>query len=153
MPKLHITLLPEALWPLLNKFYRSHNSPMRAVKGGQLWVVKEPEIVAGLCLRPVADGQWLSGLFVDPARRSQGLAARLIGHAAVAAKGPVWLLCHPGLEGFYQRLGFSQETPLPPSLAERLTRYKRNKPMIAMGLAPLEGCKREDVAEDVAPGD
>ena len=49
----------------------------------------------------------------------------------------LWLLCHPELEGFYQRLGFTQDTVLPQSLSERLVRYKRNKPMIAMGLEPL----------------
>ena len=31
-------------------------------------------------------------------------------------------------------MGFTQETTLPQSLGERLARYKRNKPMIAMGL-------------------
>ena len=137
MPELHIDLLAEPLWPLLNKFYRSHNSPMKALKGGQLWVARHSEIVAGLCLSPVVGGQWLTGLFVDPALRGQGLAARLIREAVAPAEGTVWLLCHPDLEGFYQRLGFTQDTPLPQSLSERLVRYKRNKPMIAMGLEPL----------------
>ncbi|QJI30549.1 GNAT family N-acetyltransferase [Pseudomonas sp. ADAK18] len=137
MPELHINLLAEPLWPLLNKFYRRHNSPMKALKGGQLWVAKHSEIVAGLCLSPVVGGQWLTGLFVDPALRGQGLAVRLIREAVAPVEGTVWLLCHPDLEGFYQRLGFTQDTPLPQSLAERLVRYKRNKPMIAMGLEPL----------------
>jgi GNAT superfamily N-acetyltransferase len=137
MPELHIDLLAEPLWPLLNKFYRSHNSPMKALKGGQLWVARHSEIVAGLCLSPVVGGQWLTGLFVDPALRGQGLAARLIREAVAPAEGTVWLLCHPNLEGFYQRLGFTQDTPLPQSLSERLVHYKRNKPMIAMGLEPL----------------
>lgn len=137
MPELRINLLAEPLWPLLNKFYRSHNSPMKALKGGQLWVARHSEIVAGLCLSPVVGGQWLTGLFVDPALRGQGLAARLIREAVAPVEGTVWLLCHPDLEGFYQRLGFTQDTPLPQSLAERLVRYKRNKPMIAMGLEPL----------------
>eukprot|EP01034_Spumella_vulgaris_P009639 gene9639-12221_t len=53
MPELHIDLLAEPLWPLLNKFYRRHNSPMKALKGGQLWVARNSEIVAGLCLSPV----------------------------------------------------------------------------------------------------
>lgn len=137
MPDLQIELLAEPLWPLLNKFYRHHNSPMKALKGGRLWVARDGEIVAGLCLTPVVGGQWLTGVFVDPAYRGQRLAARLI-HAAVAdIEGTVWLLCHPDLEGLYQRMGFSQDTPLPQSLSERLVRYKRNKPMIAMGLEPL----------------
>ena len=134
MPELHIDQLAEPLWPLLNKFYRSHNSSMKALKGGQLWVARNSEIVAGLCLSPVVDGQWLTGLFVDPALRGQGLAARLIAQAIAPVEGSVWLLCHPDLEGFYAAQGFSQQTVLPQSLAERLVRYKRNKPMIAMGV-------------------
>jgi len=121
----------------LNKFYRSHNSPMKAQKGGRLWVARDSEIVAGLCLTQVVGGQFLTGVFVDPAYRGQGLAARLIRQAVAEVDGTVWLLCHPELEGFYKRLGFTQDTLLPQSLSERLVRYKRNKPMIAMGLEPL----------------
>ncbi|CRM04373.1 Acetyltransferase (GNAT) family protein [Pseudomonas sp. 31 E 6] len=134
MPELPIDLLAEPLWPLLNKFYRRHDSSMKALKGGRLWVVRDTEIVAGLCLSPVVGGQWLTGMFVDPAYRGQGLATRLIQQAVAGVDGTVWLLCHPDLEGFYQRMGFSQDTVLPQSLSERLVRYKRNKPMIAMGL-------------------
>ncbi len=138
MPELHIEPLAEPLWPLLNKFYRSHNSPMKAQKGGRLWVARDSEIVAGLCLTQVVGGQFLTGVFVDPAYRGQGLAARLIRQAVAEVDGTVWLLCHPDLEGLYQRLGFSQDTVLPQSLSERLVRYKRNKPMIAMGLQSPE---------------
>lgn len=137
MPELTIDLLAEPLWPLLNKFYRSHNSSMKALKGGRLWVAREGEIVAGLCLTPVVGGQWLTGVFVEPAYRGQGLAATLIAEAVAVRDGTVWLLCHPDLEGLYQRMGFTQDTVLPQSLSERLVRYKRNKPMIAMGLEPL----------------
>ena len=135
MPDLHIEPLAEPLWPLLNKFYRSHDSSMKAMKGGRLWVARDGEIVAGLCLSPVVGGQWLTGVFVDPAYRGQGLAARLILQAVDDVAGTVWLLCHPDLEGVYGRMGFTQDTVLPQSLSERLVRYKRNKPMIAMGLA------------------
>ena len=138
MPNLHIEPLAEPLWPLLNKFYRSHNSPMKAQKGGRLWVARDSEIVAGLCLTQVVGGQFLTGVFVDPAYRGQGLAARLIRQAVAEVDGTVWLLCHPDLEGLYQRIGFSQDTVLPQSLSERLVRYKRNKPMIAMGLQSPE---------------
>jgi len=72
MPELHIEPLAEPLWPLLNKFYRHHDSPMKALKGGRLWVARDREIVAGLCLTPVVGGQWLTGVFVDPAYRGQG---------------------------------------------------------------------------------
>ena len=137
MTELSIDLLAEPLWPLLNKFYRSHDSSMKALKGGRLWVARDGEIVAGLCLSPVVGGQWLTGVFVAPAYRRQGLAARLILQAIADVQGTVWLLCHPDLECLYQRIGFTQETILPQSLSERLVRYKRNKPMIAMGLEPL----------------
>jgi GNAT superfamily N-acetyltransferase len=137
MTELSIDLLAEPLWPLLNKFYRSHDSSMKALKGGRLWVARDGEIVAGLCLSPVIGGQWLTGVFVAPAYRRQGLAARLIFQAIADVQGTVWLLCHPDLESLYQRIGFTQETILPQSLSERLVRYKRNKPMIAMGLEPL----------------
>lgn len=108
MPPMHIEPLAEPLWPLLNKFYRSHNSSMKALKGGRLWVVRDGEIVAGLCLSPVVGGQWLTGVFVAPTYRGQRLAARLIGEAVASCEGTVWLLCHPDLEGLYQRMGFSQ---------------------------------------------
>ncbi|EZP63308.1 MULTISPECIES: GNAT family N-acetyltransferase [Pseudomonas] len=137
MTELSIDLLAEPLWPLLNKFYRSHDSSMKALKGGRLWVARDGEIVAGLCLSPVVGGQWLTGVFVAPAYRRQGLAARLILQAIADVQGTVWLLCHPDLESLYQRIGFTQDTILPQSLSERLVRYKRNKPMIAMGLEPL----------------
>ena len=48
MPELNIEPLAEPLWPLLNKFYRSHNSPMKALKGGRLWVARDGEIVVAL---------------------------------------------------------------------------------------------------------
>ncbi|MBA2929374.1 GNAT family N-acetyltransferase [Pseudomonas sivasensis] len=137
MTELSIDLLAEPLWPLLNKFYRSHDSSMKTLKGGRLWVARDGEIVAGLCLSPVVGGQWLTGVFVAPAYRRQGLAARLILQAIADVQGTVWLLCHPDLESLYQRMGFTQDTILPQSLSERLVRYKRNKPMIAMGLEPL----------------
>ncbi|WP_421555061.1 GNAT family N-acetyltransferase [Pseudomonas kitaguniensis] len=137
MPELHIEPLAEPLWPLLNKFYRSHDSSMKAMKGGRLWVARDSQIVAGLCLSPVVGGQWLTGVFVDPAYRGRGLAARMIAQAATSVDGTLWLLCHPDLEGLYQRMGFTQDTLLPQSLSERWARYKRNKPMIAMGLERL----------------
>ena len=134
MPPLHIEPLAEPLWPLLNKFYRSHNSSMKALKGGRLWVVRDGEIVAGLCLSPVVGGQWLTGVFVAPTHRGQGLAARLIGEAVAGIEGTVWLLCHPDLGTVVSEDRVQPGHGLPQSLSERLVRYKRNKPMIAMGL-------------------
>lgn len=136
MPEIHYTLLDAPLWPLMNKFYRAHQSSMKAVRDAQLWVARQEHIVAALCLRPVSGGHWLTGLFVDPAYREQGIAARLIAEAIKGVEEPVWLFCHPDLRGFYERRGFSFDPALPYAMAERLSRYARSKPMIAMGLVP-----------------
>lgn len=132
MPATEFYPLPELSRPLLDKFYREHRSPMRAGGEAQLWVAKHAEIIAGLCLTPAADGQWLTGLFVAPALRGQGLARRLIDAALAEVQGPVWLFCHPDLRGFYQRVGFEQVQHLPPVLASRLERYSRTKPLVAL---------------------
>ncbi|MBF4560156.1 GNAT family N-acetyltransferase [Pseudomonas sp. p50] len=145
MPDTQYTLLDEPLWPLMNKFYRAHQSSMKAVRDAQLWVARRDGIVGALCLRPVSDGHWLTGLFVDPACREQGIAATLIAHAIKDADGPVWLFCHPDLREFYERRGFAFDPPLPYSMAERLSRYARSKPMIAMGLEPLVRSPIDDV--------
>ncbi|MCU1748322.1 GNAT family N-acetyltransferase [Pseudomonas sp. 6D_7.1_Bac1] len=133
MPNTQYTQLAEPLWPLLNKFYRTHQSSMKAVRDAQLWVGKRGEIIAGLCLRPMAEGFWLTGLFVDPALRGQGIAAALMAQALLPITAPVWLFCHPDLRAFYERNGFTANPLLPYALAERLARYNRSKPMIAMG--------------------
>lgn len=136
MTNLRYSQLDELSWPLMNKFYRAHQSSMKAVRDAQLWVARREEIVAALCLRPVAGGFWLTGLFVDPACREQGIAAQLIAEAVKGVEAPVWLFCHPDLREFYERRGFSFDTTLPYAMAERLSRYARSKPMIAMGLEP-----------------
>ncbi|MBC3386829.1 GNAT family N-acetyltransferase [Pseudomonas sp. SWRI179] len=134
MSEIHYTQLDEPLWPLMNKFYRAHQSSMKAVRDAQLWVARRDEIVAALCLRPVSGGHWLTGLFVAPTYRVQGIGARLIAEAVTDVDEPVWLFCHPDLRGFYERRGFSFDPELPYAMAERLSRYARSKPMIAMGL-------------------
>ena len=120
--------LPLQLRPLVDKFYRHHRSPMRSQAGDELWVAESAsEIVAALSLRPLADGQWLTGLFVAPALRRQGVAAALLSHSLALHPEPVWLFCHPELRTFYQHLGFEDCQSLPAELAERLTRYQRSK--------------------------
>ncbi|MFP3517205.1 GNAT family N-acetyltransferase [Pseudomonas sp. SIMBA_077] len=99
-----------------------------------MWVARQEEIIGGLCLRPMVGGYWLTGLFVAPQLRGQGVARALLNAAVSTCAGPVWLFCAPELHGFYQRLGFSSDTDLPYALQERLVRYQRNKAMIAMGL-------------------
>ncbi|MEB0046304.1 MULTISPECIES: GNAT family N-acetyltransferase [unclassified Pseudomonas] len=136
MPDTQYTLLAEPLWPLMNKFYRAHQSPMKAVREAQLWVARRGEIVAALCLRPVSGGHWLTGLFVAAHCRQQGIAATLIDKAVTGLDSPVWLYCHPDLRGFYERQGFCADPQMPYAMVERLSRYARSKPMIAMGLDP-----------------
>jgi GNAT superfamily N-acetyltransferase len=131
MPDTLFTPLADLQRPLLAKFYRAHRSPMRARGEAQLWVARNPEIVGALCLTPVADGHWLTGLFVAPAERGRGVAAGLVAAALSVTDGDVWLFCEPELGGFYQRLGFVKALDLPPSLAERLARYRQSKQLIA----------------------
>ena len=125
--------LPLQLRPLVDKFYRDHRSPMRSQSGDELWVVQSAsEIVAALSLRPVAGGQWLTGLFVALTLRRQALVAALLSHSLALHPEPVWLFCHPELRSFYQRLGFEDCQSLPTELAVRLTRYQRNKSLVSL---------------------
>lgn len=133
MSDIQFGLLPEACRPLLNKFYREHQSPMRAASKGQAWVARQQQLEIGaLCLTAVEDGHWLTGLFVAPSWRSQGIARRLIEAALGALEGPVWLFCHPELLGFYQPIGFNEAQRLPVALGERFMRYRRGKPLVAL---------------------
>lgn len=136
MPDLHCRVLPAPLLPLVDGFYRAHRSPMRvdrrAHATSQIWVAQRTEIVAALCLRPLAQGHWLSGLFVAPSQRRRGLARQLLGQALALAGEPVWLFCDPELHSFYENLGFLPCTSLPTALAERLSRYRRKKNLIAL---------------------
>lgn len=116
---------------LLDHFYRQHGSRMRAADG-ERWVARAPGISAGLSLSPVADGFWLTGLFVAPAQRGQGLAAGLVQAALADRPGATWLFCHPDLTAFYQRLGFTVSSALPETLAARLARYQRSKRLVAL---------------------
>ena len=124
--------LPAEYRPLLNKFYRSHRSHMRAPADACYWVAGAPEIVAGLCLVSVEGGKWLTGLLVAPSHRGCGLATGLLSRAMAACEGYVWLFCEPGLMRFYQQLGFSLAPTLPESLASRFERYNRHKTLVAM---------------------
>ncbi|GFM79679.1 N-acetyltransferase [Pseudomonas cichorii] len=132
MPDIQFSILPDAFRPLLDKFYREHKSSMRAVPRGTLWVAKQSQIVGALCLSEVADGHWLTGLFVDPHLRGQGVARQLIGHAVEPLSGPVWLFCHPDLLEFYRLSGFEPAQRLPHALGEKFMRFSRSKALIAL---------------------
>ncbi|MGE8467822.1 MAG: GNAT family N-acetyltransferase [Pseudomonas putida] len=105
---------------------------MRSASDGELWVARACGIIAGLSVAAVGDGYWLTGLFVDPQRRGQGVAGRLVDAALAQVTGPTWLFCHPDLVPFYQRLGFDTAVTLPEPLAARLQRYQRSKRLVAL---------------------
>ncbi|KAA8696767.1 Acetyltransferase [Pseudomonas caricapapayae] len=132
MSEIRFCPLPDECRPLLGKFYREHQSSMRAASKGQAWVARQAEIVGALCLTPVAEGHWLTGLFVAPAMRGKAVARGLIDAALQPQTGPVWLFCHPDLLGFYQLAGFATAQRLPQTLGERFMRYSRSKPLIAL---------------------
>ncbi|MNF53684.1 hypothetical protein D3C84_350840 [compost metagenome] len=94
------------------------------------------EIIAGLSLRLLDAGFWLTGLLVDQDRQNQGLARGLIAHVQRQCGRAIWLFCHPDLEGFYARSGFSVAADLPYELCEKLVRYQRSKPLIALQWQP-----------------
>ncbi|MCQ3002352.1 GNAT family N-acetyltransferase [Pseudomonas syringae] len=124
--------LPSLCQPLLDKFYRAHRSPMRSSGSAQMWVARQHEIIGALSLMPVADGYWLTGLFVAPQWRGRTIAGRLIASALKDLNGPVWLFCHPDLVRFYERSAFALTTDLPPMLADKLARYQKTKALVAM---------------------
>jgi len=101
-----------------------------------MWVARRHEIIGGLCLTPVAQGQWLTSLLVAPAERGRGTGQALIEAALTNVHGPAWLFCEPALVGFYERSGFSMATALPEALASRLQRYQRSKALVALQRDP-----------------
>jgi GNAT superfamily N-acetyltransferase len=133
---MHYRLLPPPLAPLADKFYRSQRPPMRTNAGGDIWVAQSTEITAALRLRQVEGGIWLTSLLVASDWRGQGIASQLIAAALADCQEPVWLFCNPQLAPLYERLGFSSELPLPPSLQQRLSRYQQKKPLLALSRAP-----------------
>jgi len=128
---LQLRQLPDECRPLLARFYRAHRSHMRVPAGARCWVLWDREIVAGLCLRDLDQGHWLTGLLVAPNRRRQQLAQQLVTQVAGACERSIWLFCEPALGPFYQRLGFTECQALPPALAARLKAYNRHKTLLA----------------------
>ncbi|TBU99980.1 GNAT family N-acetyltransferase [Stutzerimonas kirkiae] len=128
--------LPSQQHPLIARFYRNQKSSMRASKGAKYWVARRKEIVAACCLTPVADGYWLTSLLVAPDERNRGIASLLLQRLSSGIAAPIWLFCHPSLQPLYAKAGFTPCDEIPPPLAERLTRYRRNKSLIALCKAP-----------------
>src|SRR5690606_38285871 len=104
---LDISSLTPIQCPLLDKFYRAQRRPMRSGRAEGAWVARSGgEVVAGVCLTPVAHGYWLTGLLVAPAYRNGGLATALLGRLRAQVSGPIWLFCHPDLQEFYEMSGY-----------------------------------------------
>jgi GNAT superfamily N-acetyltransferase len=117
---------------LVDPFYRRHRSQMKTRPAHQIWAIRSNSILACLCLQPIAEGYWLTSLFVDPAQRRRGMAQQLLDTARSGVPGPVWLFCNPELLALYAKSGFGVCTLLPEPLADRFERYQRSKPLIAM---------------------
>lgn len=118
--------------PLANKFYRQHQRGMKASTEQQVWVTRDPEIVASLCLRNVEHCWWLTSLLVAPGARGNGRASALLQQVRQHYEGSIWLFCAPELEPLYTANGYCQSALPPPALADRLRRYQRTKSLIAM---------------------
>ncbi|WP_223825434.1 GNAT family N-acetyltransferase [Halopseudomonas salina] len=119
---------------MADKFYRLHGSRMKTRPEHTVWAMRSDQLVACLCLQPMAHGQWLTSLFVDPRMRRQGLAGHLLENACASVTGPIWLFCQPGLEQLYRSHGFAHCPSLPESLASKLKRYQRSKDLVPMWL-------------------
>lgn len=128
--------LADELLPLANKFYKQQRSAMRVGRSEQVWVAQHAEIIAACCLKPVADGHWLTALLVAREQRQQGIASQLLNTLQAKNPGAIWLFCAPELLGFYQRLGFALCHDVPAALAERLLRYQRKQPLLALATKP-----------------
>lgn len=115
---------------LLERFYRDQRSSMRVKAASQVWIARNPQLCAGLCLHQLAEGLWLTGLWVDQQQRQQGIASQLVQCCLSQQQQSVWLFCQPELEHFYQRLGFEACQQLPQPLQQRLSRYQRSKPSL-----------------------
>ena len=134
IPKnLSVQYLAKHQHALLTKLYRSHASRMRITPQADVWVVRNPALIAGLCLSPVAHGYWLISLFTAPQYRQQGVASLLVEKALLNyPNSPIWLFCNPKLQTFYHTLGFLETQDLPEQLSDRLARYQQHKNLIAM---------------------
>ncbi len=117
---------------LADRFYRAHGSRMKTRAEHIIWTLNTDRMLAALCLQAVAQGHWLTSLFVDPGYRRAGLASTLLDAACTSVEGPVWLFCQPQLEPLYRQQGFTRSTCLPESLAGKLQRYRRSKDLMAM---------------------
>lgn len=132
-PNFSVQRLAKNQHTLLRKFYRDHKSSMKITQNSEVWVVRAPTIIAGVCLSPIDNGYWLTSLYTAPEYRRLGVASLLIKHLQTVYQGsPIWLFCHPNLHDFYHSLHFTDARQLPAALSQRLTRYQQHKALVAM---------------------
>ncbi|MEH6566996.1 MAG: GNAT family N-acetyltransferase [Halopseudomonas sp.] len=133
---IEIIQLPLASYPLVNRFYREHQRGAKAKGHHWVWVAQDgAQIVAALCLQPIAQGYWLTSLVVAPNYRGHGHASTLLKKAreqVQESQRPVWLFCAPELTSLYSGNGFAPTDLLPEPLADRLQRYQRHKRLVAL---------------------
>lgn len=132
MSEIRTRLLSRHELPLANKFYKVHQPSMRAHGDERVWLLQDESVLGAVRLKPIGDGHWLTGLYVVPQRRGEGLALRLLEDVLACHGRPVWLFCSPDLAGLYRQVGFLEAKALPGELEERLERYRRHQQLIAL---------------------
>ncbi len=98
---------PEALYrTLCARVNRGTGSVQMLLAGGA------PAAAAALTAQEPG-GAYLGALATAPAFRRRGCARTVVrALLARAAPRPVWLICPPGLRGFYEALGFRLQVPI-----------------------------------------
>lgn len=130
---LEITQLAPEFYPLVNRFYRQYQRGTKVSSQHRVWIGRElDKILCSVRLQTVTDGHWLTSLLVDPQQRQRGYASALLTAVRANCQGPIWLFCAPELSVFYSRMGYTVTESLPESLTDRLARYQRHKPLIAL---------------------
>ncbi|GGE45078.1 N-acetyltransferase [Halopseudomonas oceani] len=127
-----ITRLPAEQLPLVNRLYRQYQRGMKARGDQHVWVARNPQITASLCLQPIEQCWWLTGLLVAPGERGKRLASQLLQTVRAHYQNDIWLFCNPALAPLYSLNGFQPSDMAPAPLRDRLARYQRSKSLIAM---------------------
>jgi N-acetylglutamate synthase-like GNAT family acetyltransferase len=69
---------------------------------------REGQVVGIGQIKPHGDGsRELASIAVIPTAQGQGVGTHLIHALMAAERGPLYLMCRPELEGYYQRFGFT----------------------------------------------
>jgi len=130
---LNVERLEQIAIPLANKFYQAHNVRGRANKQDEVWVVKNPSIIAACRIQNRVDALFLSTLYVDEKWRGKGIAKQIILAALSQHTQPVFTFAYAHLEAFYQAIHFRCVDTLPEELAYMFKAYRQQgRDIIAM---------------------